>query len=335
MTASVNKETTMQRVFSIGRLIWVCMIFAWSVTDNHAHAQANYPSRPIRVIVPWGAGSSPDIIGRYWGERLQRALGQPIVFENRPGAAGNIGAQAAVTAQADGYTLLYTVGSATSLNPYVYPKLPYRVEDLAPILRVLNVPYVLITSPTSPYKSVADVVNAAKAQPSRLNYASYGTGGTPHALMEMFAASAGIKLSHIPYRDGVITDLVSGRVELVFEPSTTAIPQIKSGKVNALAISSSHRIEALPGVPPVSEVIPGFAGVSWHGLFAPRGTPPELIARLSLELNKIVQTEEFKAKARELGLEAVGGTAADLQRFMAEDARLWSKVVKENDIKVE
>jgi len=299
------------------------------------HAQSSYPGKPVRVIVPGPAGSSADVIGRYWGERLQRALGQPVVFENRSGAAGNIGTHAVVTSPPDGYTLLYTVGNTTSLNPYIYPKLPYKVEDLVPVLRVLNVPYVMLASASSPYKTLADVVKAAKAQPRKLDYASYGVGGTPHVLMELFANTAGIELSHIPYKDIPLPDVTSGLVPILFEPATTAIPQIKSGRMRGLAATTAKRIGALPDVPTLSETYPGLVAVSWHGLFAPRGTPPEIVNKVATELNRIVQTEEFRSRVRDLGLELVGGTAADLQRYMVDDARLWSKVVKDNHIKAE
>jgi tripartite-type tricarboxylate transporter receptor subunit TctC len=337
------QETTMQRSTSslarrLGRrsaLTAVAVGLGLMAWQAPALAQGAWPNKPIRVVVPFPAGSSPDVIGRFWGERLQRELGQTVVFDNRPGAASIIGAQAVATAPADGYTLLYTVGNTTSLNPHVYTSLPYKVEDFAPVIRVLSVPYVMMVSANSPYRTAADVAAAAKANPGGVLFASYGVGSTPQAVMARFANTAGVKMTHVPYKDGGLTDMAAGLVHTSFEPATTAIPQLKGSRLRGVAVTSAKRLDSLPDVPTLSETYPGLVADSWHGLMAPRGTPPEVVNRLAAAMNRIIQTEEFRSRTQELGLQPAGGSPAEFQRFMVEDAKVWAKVAKDNEIKVE
>ncbi|MBG9390431.1 Bug family tripartite tricarboxylate transporter substrate binding protein [Caenimonas aquaedulcis] len=297
-------------------------------------AQA-FPARPLRVVVPFPAGSSPDVIARFWGERLGKSLGQPVVIDNKPGASTIIGAQAVAAAPADGHTLLYTVNNTTSINPFIYKTLPYKSEDFVPVVRLLSVPYVLVVSANSPVKSLQDLIAAAKAQPGRLNYASYGIGQGTHVAMAWFLNAAGVSMTHVPYKDGGLLDVMAGTVAASFEPSTTAIPQVKAGKLRALAVSGPKRVDALPGIPAVAESVPGFLGDSWQGIFAPRGTPPEAVAKLAALSREIVASEEFRQKLHELGLNPAGGSPADFAAFLADDARAWSKVVADNGIKAE
>jgi tripartite-type tricarboxylate transporter receptor subunit TctC len=299
------------------------------------HAQTAFPNKPIRVVVPSPAGSSPDVMARFWADRLQRVLGQPILIDNRPGAATIIGAQAVAGAPADGYTLLYTIGSTFSINPYIYSKLPYKTEDFTPVVMMAGVPYVLVVAGNSPYRTVQDLVRAAKEKPGELTYASYGIGTTTQAVFVRFTNVAGVKMTHVPYKDGGITDMIGGLVKASFEPSTTAIPFVKSGRLRGLAVTSARRLESLPDVPTVAETFPGQVADGWLGLLAPRGTPPEVVALIASASNKIIQADDFKAKALELGLQPGGGAPAEFQRFMVEDAKVWSKVAKDNDIKVE
>jgi tripartite-type tricarboxylate transporter receptor subunit TctC len=213
-------------------------------------AQANYPTKLIRVVVPFPAGTSPDVIARHWGERVAKATTQPVIIENRPGASTIIGAQSVATAAADGYTLLYTVNNTTSIKPYTYKNLPYKAEDFVPVIRILSVPYVLVVSATSPIKTTQALIRAAKEKPGKMNYASYGIGQGTHVAMARFINSAGASMTHIPYKDGGISDLIAGAVDVSFEPSTTAIPQIKGSKLRALAVSGQKRVDALPARSP-------------------------------------------------------------------------------------
>jgi tripartite-type tricarboxylate transporter receptor subunit TctC len=323
--------TALLRVQAVG---WA-VATAFVVAPAPVSAQATYPTKAIRVVVPFPAGTSPDVQARMWSQKLSTSLGQPVVVDNRPGAATIIGTQAATTAPADGYTLLYTAQNTMSINPYVYKNLPYKVEDFVPVSQIAAVPLVLIVAANSPIKSLSDLIQAAKEKPGALNYASYGIGQGTHVAMVRLLNATGVRLSHIPYKDGGINDVISGTVNVSFEASTTAIPQSKAGKVRALAISSAKRLETLPDVPTVGESVPGFMADSWTGVFGLKGTPPEVIAKLAAESQKIVEADDFRAKLRELGLTPGGGTPAEFARLIADDSRAWAKVVRENDIKVE
>lgn len=296
---------------------------------------ASYPNKPIRVVVPFGAGSSPDVIMRLMSEPMAKALGQPIVVENRAGASTIIGAQSVAGAPGDGYALLYTVNNTTSINPYVYKTLPYKPEDFVPVVRVLSVPYVLVTSPQSPYKTLAELMAAAKAKPDTLIYASYGIGQGTHVAMARMLNMAGATMVHVPYKDSALTDLMAGRVVTAFDPSTTTIPYIKAGKLHALAVSGPKRIEALPDVPTVGETFPGFVGDSWHGLLAPKGTPPDVVNKLNAVAQTIIASAGFQARLKDLGLVPAGGTPADFRQFLKDDAQGWAKVVRDNHIRAE
>lgn len=300
-----------------------------------AWPNADYPTRPVRVVIPSPAGSSPDVIARIWANKLGRALGQPVVIDNRPGAATIIGAQMVATAPADGYTFLYTVGSTTSINPAVYPKLPYRFEDFVGVVRTVTVPYVLVVSAASPFGSTAELVGAARKTPGKLNYASHGVGQTTQVVMARFLQAADARMTHVPYKDGGIPDLISGRVAASFEPSTTAIPQIAAGRLRGLAVTGTGRLPVLPNVPTVAEWLPGFEADSWQGLLAPKGTPPAVIDRIAALSQEILGSTEFQARSRELGLMPVHESPAEFQKFMADDARVWAKVVKDNDIRAD
>lgn len=306
----------------------VLMSASWAQT-------ASYPSKPVRVVVPFPAGTSPDVMARFWGEKLSKTTGQPFVIDNKPGASSIIGAQAVATAPADGYTLLYTVGNTTSLNPFIYKSLPYKTTDFVAVNHTLNVPYVLVTSAKSPIKTTADLIAAAKEKPGQLNYASYGQGTTMHVLMVRVLEAAGVSMTHVPYKDGGMIDLINGSVAASLEPSTTAIPQIKAGKLRALAVSSPERMNMLPDVPTIGETLPGLNGDSWHGLLAPRNTPPEVVTKLSSLMSAVIESKEFREKAQDYGLTPVGGSAADFQKFIVEDANLWGGVVRKNNIKLD
>src|SRR5262245_848581 len=256
---------------SWAQAIGCAVVAAFVVAPAPSSAQATYPTKPIRVVVPFPAGTSPDVQARMWGERLRKSLGQPVVVDNRPGATTIIGTQAVTLAPGDGYTLLFTAQNTMAINPHVFKNLPYKVEDFVPVSQITAVPLVLIVAANSPIKSLSDLMQAAKEKPGRLNYASYGIGQGTHVAMVRLLNAAGATMNHIPYKDGGINDVISGTVEVSFEGSTTAIPQIKAGKVRALAISSAKRLDALPDVPTIGESVPGFLADSWTGVFAPKG----------------------------------------------------------------
>lgn len=319
-------------------LFKTCILFLGTLVSSlptFADAQVAYPTKPIRIVIPFGAGSSPDVIARMMTESLSKGLGQPVVIDNRAGASTIIGAQAVATSPADGHTLLYAVNNTVSINPYVYKSLPYRAEDFVPIIRVLSVPYVLVTSSESPYKTLPELMAAAKAAPGKLNYASYGIGQGTHVAMARLLNSAGVTMVHVPYKESHIPDLIAGRIDVAFEPTTTAIANIRAGKIRALAVSGPRRVEVLADIPAINETVSGFVGDSWHGLLAPKGTPREVVEKVNSLAQRIIASEEFQKRLRDFGLVPAGGTPMDFQQFLIEDGKAWAKVVRDNDIKAE
>lgn len=310
----------------------ILAILSMAAAPRLPFAQSAYPSRPVKVVLPFPAGTPPDVVARLWAERISKQTGQPFVIDNRAGAATIIGAQAAANAPPDGYTLLYTISSTISINPYVYKTLPYKAEDFLPISRILTLPLVLVVSPNSAYKNVADLIKAAKAAPGTLNYASYGVGQPSQVTFARFLNAAGISMTHVPYKDGGLTDIISGNVQASFEPSNTAIPMIAGGRLRPLAITSPARLSMLADVPTISETIPGFVADPWQGLFAPKGTPADIVAKLAVLTQQVVRSESFEKTLRDFAMVPVGSTPAEFQAYLAEDGKAWAKVVKENNI---
>lgn len=302
---------------------------------GQALAQADYPNKPVRVIVPFPAGTSPDVVARLWAERLSQALGQPFLVDNRPGAATIVGAQAAAAAPADGYTLLYTAQNTVSINPFVYKNLPYKADDFVPISQVAEVPLILITSAKSNVRTIQDVLALARQNPSKQNYASYGVGQGTHVTMERVLNAAGVRMVHVPYRDGGMNDVIAGNVDYSFDASTTVIPQVKAGRLRALAVSSAKRLEALPDVPTVGEIVPNFVGDSWTGVLVRRGAPPEVVRKIAAETAKVMASEPFQKRLQDVGLRTGTPDPAEFARFIATESAVWSKVVRDNNISVE
>lgn len=308
-----------------------------------AWAQANgYPNRPIKMIVPFAAGVSPDIVARLIGDRLGQALGQPVVIDNRPGAGGMIGAEAAAVAPADGYNLFFSVKSVMAIAPHVYTTAKYNpVRDFKAVSQILIVPHILTAAPNAPYNTLKEMVEYAKRNPGKIDFASLGVGSQPHVALEAWAARLGIKLNHVPYKTNPSPDVMSGVVSLSVEASTTAIPLIKAGKIKALAISGTERISSLPDLPTVTEVgggnldPNGVIGNSWHGIFAPSGTPDEIVSRLNTEIVKIVKMTEVQARLRSLGLTPTGTSSAILASAVSSDYAYWGQLVRELGVKVE
>lgn len=298
-----------------------------------AKSQTTYPSRPVRLVVPFPAGTSPDVIARLWGERFARATGQPVVIENKAGASTIIATQAVANAPADGYTLLWTVNNTFSINPYIYRKLPYKADDFVAVTRILSVPYVLITSTESKIRTLADLVLSAKSKPGTMSYASAGIGQGTHVAMASFLNVAGLSMTHVPYKDYFVPDVIAQRVDIAFDASTGAIPQIKGGKIRALAVSSAKRIDALPDVPSIAETHPGFVRDSWHGIFAPKGVPEQVLGVILTHSQHILQSPDFRTTLLGYGLTpVVEEQPGAFRAFLTEDARIWANVVKDNNI---
>jgi tripartite-type tricarboxylate transporter receptor subunit TctC len=298
-----------------------------------------YPNKPIRIVVPFPAGGTTDVLARAAAQKLTESLGQPVVVDNRPGAGGNIGAELVAKSPPDGYTMLMGTVGTHAINPSLYPKMPYdHVRDFAPIILVAGVPNVLVVNPSLPVNSVQELIAYAKANPGRLNFASSGNGTSIHLSAELFKTMTGVQMAHIPYKGSApaLQDLAGGQVQLMFDNLPSSLALIKAGRLKALAVTSKARAQALPDVPTVAESgLPGFEASSWFGLLAPTGTPQPVIAKVNGEIAKWLATPEAKEKLLAQGANAAGGTPEDFARHIAAETAKWQKVVKESGAKID
>jgi tripartite-type tricarboxylate transporter receptor subunit TctC len=303
-----------------------------------ALAQA-WPAKPIRIVVPFPPGGGTDIIARETSQKVAAATGWTFVIDNKPGAGGNLGVDAAAKSPADGYTIVIGQTSNLAVNPTLYAKMPYDSQkDLAPIVLLANAPLVMVTGTGTPYKTLADAVNAAKAKPGGLNFASPGNGTVAHLTSEMLQKAANIKTQHVPYKGAAqaLTDVISGTVELYMSSVPTLIGQIRNGKLRPLAVSSAKRVDDLPNVPTINESgYQGFDAVTWFGLLAPAGTPREAISRLNAEFNKALLNPELRKKLGDEGADPAGGTPEQFAALIRDEIPRWGKVVKESGAKVD
>ena len=294
-----------------------------------ARAQA-YPMRPVRWIVAFAAGGPTDIVARIMGQYLSERLGQQFVIDNRPGAGGNIGTQAAINSPADGYTLLMAA-HVHAINATLYQKLPYNfLNDIAPIAGIVRMPNVLEVTPSFPASSVSELIAYAKANPGKISYASAGNGTSAHLAAELFRAMTGIDFVHVPYRGSgpALTDLMSGRVQVMFDTISSSLAHIKAGKLRALAVTSVTRSDVLPDVPTIADTVPGYELSAWFGVGTPSGTPSEIIQKLNWEINAALADPRIKARFAELSAETMPMTVAEFRKFVADETEKWAKVVK-------
>jgi tripartite-type tricarboxylate transporter receptor subunit TctC len=302
-----------------------------------AAAQAQYPKGPVRMIVPFPPGGPTDITARTLGTRLGEVLGQPIVVDNRPGARGFIGIEAAARAAADGHTLLLASIGAVAINPVLYPKVPYDVfRDFAPVSLLVTVPIVVVVHPSVPVNSVPELIDYARRNPGKLAYGSAGSGGSTHLVAEMFKTRAGVDLLHVPYKGSApaVADLVGGQVQVLFDTLLTATPHIKSGRIRLVAAATAARLDAYPDTPTIAEAgLAGFDGASWFCLLVPAKTPPEIVERLSRDIARIVREPGMRAKLVEQGAEPVGGTPDELAAYIRAEQAKWGAVVRDAGIK--
>ena len=302
-----------------------------------AHAQP-YPNKPVKIIVAFTAGGTSDLMARSLAQRLSERYKQPFVVENKPGAGGNIGTEAAVRSAPDGYTLIVNSVGPMAVNPTLYKSLPYNpLTDLVPIAQISDVPNVLVVHPSINVKTVAELVAYGKANPGKVNYASTGIGTSSHLAGYMLASRAGFEAQHIPYKGAeALKDLLSGRIQFMFATIPSVIQHIKAGNLIALAVSSTERSRSLPEVSTVADNgFPGFQAGSWFGLFAPKGTPKEVIAELNKATNEFVAEKDVQARMITEGADPIGGTPEQFGDFVRREYEKWKVVVQQSGAKVE
>jgi tripartite-type tricarboxylate transporter receptor subunit TctC len=297
----------------------------------------DYPSRPVRIVVGFSAGGTQDPIARLMGQWLSERLGQPFVIENRPGAGGNIAAEAVARATPDGYTLLL-IGPPNVINAALYDKPDFSfVRDIAPVANIINQPLVMVVNPSIPPKTVPEFIAYARANPSKINMASSGNGTSPHLAGEMFKKMAGINMVHVPYRGAApaVTDLLGGQVQVIFATESAVIEHIRTGRLRALAVTTATRSDALPNIPTIAEYLPGYEASSWNGIGAPRDTPAEIIDRLNREINAGLADPNMKARLASLGGTVLPLSPADFRKLIADETEKWGNVIRAAGIKAE
>ena len=304
-----------------------------------AHAQPSYPSRPVRLIVPFPAGSTPDIVGRALGQKLAEAWGQPVVVENRPGAGANIGTAEVARAAPDGYTLLIGSNGPIAINKALYDKLPFDPDrDLKPLSLLAAAPQILAVHPAVPASDLKQLIEYARANPGKLSYGSVGSGSASHLTMELFKSQARVSLVHVPYKGfpPVVQDLLSGQIHATFAIVPAVLPQIRAGKLNGLAVTSEKRTPLAPDIATVSEQgLPHFDATAWQGLLCPAGTPPDAVEAISKETRKAMHSPEVRKILETQGFEVIGSSPQEFEAFIHREREKWTKIVRETGAKAE
>ena len=311
---------------------------ALSLAPLPSLAQDNWPTRPIRVIVPFAAGGTTDLIGRLVGGEMSRRLGQPLVIDNRAGAGGNIGADACAKAAPDGYTICMGTISSHAINPSIYPKIPFdNLRDFAPLALLGSQPNMLVVANNIPARNVQELVALMKARPGTINYGSSGVGTSIHLAGELFTQLTGTEAVHVPYRSSgqIMTDMLAGTLPMAFDNFSSGWPHAREGRIRAIGVGSLQRIPQAPDVPTLAESLPGFESVSWHGLFAPAATPRPVVERLNREALAALSSPEVRARYEELGITAGTFSPDEFRDFVADQTRRWGEVARRANIRVE
>ena len=302
-----------------------------------AHAQT-YPTKPIRLIVPFPAGGATDLFARSLSQKLGERLGQSVVIDNKPGAGGTLGSDLAAKAPADGYTLLLSTTSTHSIGPNLNPKIPYdAMRDFTPISQVGNAPSIMLVPNSSPAKTVKEWIDHARQNPGRLNYASSGNGTIVQLTAELFKSQANLFVVHIPYKGTALAmpDLISGKVDVLFDSLPTGLPHVREGRLRALGVTSAKRSPLVPDLPPISDVLPGYESSTWFGLFGPRGLPADVVTRVNTAANQVLRDPEVVEKLKNLGIEPVGGTPAQFSAMLGTELAKWKKIIQDRKITLE
>lgn len=314
------------------------LLFAVLLLSGAVHAQS-YPNRPVRVIIPWPPGQATDLAARLVGEKLSQQLGQPFVMENRPGAGGAIGTEIVVKATPDGYTLLAASSGPISIMPNLQ-KIPYEpLKDLAPVSLIAAAPFALVTSPNFPAANAKEFLALVRGSPGKYTFASSGTGATAHMFAELFNSMAQLKVLHVPYKGSVpaITDVIGGQVAYAIETVASVAGHVKSGRLKTFGVTTARRSAALPDVPTLAEAanLPGYDVAAWIGYAAPAGTPPEILQRLAVEIQKATQAADLKERYISLGMDTASNTPADMAAHMRREQDRYAQIIKNAGIKVE
>lgn len=329
MTSRPAARSRLHLLFALG-------LAATAGLAGPAQAQADWPTRPVRIVVGFAPGTPPDIFARLYGEYAARKLGQNFVIENKPGAAGNLAADTVAKAPGDGYTLLYNLSTGFTINPAIYAKLPFDpAKDLVPVATTMRQGLVLIAKNGLQAQSAKDLVALAKAKPGTVTHASYGAGSPSHLIMEWFKDETQTQMVHVPYRASPLPDLAGGQIDTVMEPIATAYPMITGGKVRALAFSGPARSPSLPDVPAFVEIVPGLTMMSWHGIWAPAATPPAIVDRLNAVFVEASKDPEVARRIRELQSEPLGVSRAEMQAMIQRDAEIYGRLVKARNIRID
>jgi len=305
-----------------------------AVAPAMASAQA-YPSKPVKIVVPFAAGGATDVVARLLAQKLGEAWGQSVIVENKAGAGGNIGADLVAKSPPDGYTLLMTSGSIVTANQHMYKNMTFDpAKELVPVTNVATGPQVIAVTTGFPAKDLKELIAYAKANPKKVNFGSAGVGTQTHLAAENFAHSAGIDITHVPYKgeSAAITDLIGGQIQMVTPNMGAAVPHLQQGKIRVLAVTSKERSPQMPDVPAAAEVIPGFENAGWFGLMAPSGTPREIIDRIHRDSARILGSDDFKARLTQIGMVPVGNNPSDFGVAIREESARWAKVIKDRGL---
>lgn len=320
-------------------MLALCLSAAFAAFTSPLSWAQDYPTKPIRIVVPLPPGGSNDVLARLLGQKMSESFGQPVIVENRPGAAGNIASEFMTKAEGDGYYIAVAPNQTVAVNPVLYPKLPFDVNrDLTGITMMGRVPMVLVVSPAKVQATtVAELIALAKANPEKLSYASAGSGSPQHMAAEVFKSLTGTKLTQIPYKGSApaLVDVLGGQVDVMFCPMNSALPHIRSGKLRALGTTGTKRVDLLPNVPTIAETVPNYESDIWIGMVAPSKTPPAIINKLNAELRRSLALPDVKDKLAEQGIYAETSTPAEFTKLIASDQKRWAEVIKAANIKPE